>query len=166
MTQREIAIAEWLTALAIRCVPKSRESLEVTVRDYAQGFAEMPYEAFTTASREAASQHFEWFPSYKALRSFLEKWCQEHKPPTALPAPDEPTLTDDDRLYLLIWQRRRAGNTKNPIEDFAKSLDTMRSLHPALIPYLARTDGEVLRIAKQRGWLPELRIVPNRMAAD
>jgi len=149
--QHGLHIREWLSALALRCEPRNKENLEVLFRDYAQGLAEMPYETFSTVSREAASRHFEWFPSYKALRAFLEKWLNDNKPAIALPAPDEPTLTDADRVYLRAWQKRRA------IGDFPKgvthSLDAMRSIHPALLAYLARIDDEVATISRNRGRL-------------
>ena len=153
--QHEEHIQQWLMALALRCEPRSNENLEVMVADYVKGLGDLPYEAFSTAAREATTREYERFPSYKSLRAFLEKWWVKNKPSVPfLPShiAEEPSITEEDKIYLAAWLRRRTRG------DFPRgmmvSLSTMRALAPSALAYLSRTDIDVGAIARERGWLP------------
>lgn len=147
-------IAAWLAALALRCEPRRQENLEVLTLDYAGSLTDLPYEAFSVASREAASRKFERFPSFKALRKFLEEWADRNiKPKSVLliDGPDDPSLDANDKASVALWQKwRRAGAFGTSDR---QALGVMRSHLPRAYDYVIRTDPVAERIAMQHGWL-------------
>jgi len=153
-TQDELEIEVWLSDLSLRCEPRSKENLRVIIAKYAEGLADLPYEAFTTASGEGAARNWERFPSYKALRKFLEDWADKHgaKDTKLLPPIDDPGLSDEDRAHVRSWINLRAERQKSG--RFAQALSLMRKW-PAAFAYICRTDDEAHATAQQRGWLPE-----------
>ena len=150
----ELDIRQWLIALSIRCSPRTNENLEMLAKDYASGLVDLPYEAFTPQSREAAARNWEHFPSYKSLRKFLETWIAKNAPidTKLLPPVENPDLSEDDRAYVRSWINLRAQRKANGM--FAVGLDLLRQ-KPAAFAHVCHTDAEAWEVARDRGWLPE-----------
>jgi hypothetical protein len=148
---KQLDIAQWLTDLAVRCTPRTSENIEVMARDYANGLDDLPAEAFTPQSREAATRHFEHFPAYKPLRAWLEKWWSAHKPTRPLlPPVNDPNLSDEDRSHVRSWINLRNGEG-----DLGNRLSTFRDKWPRAFAYIVRTDDQAAAIAKGRGWIED-----------
>jgi hypothetical protein len=147
-TSRQLDIAQWLTDMAVRCTPRTSENIEVLALDYAQGLDDLPSEAFTPQSREAATRHFEHFPAYKPLRAWLDKWWSMHKPTMPLLASiDDPNLSDEDRSHVRSWI-----NTRKDGGDLMQRLSQYHIAWPRAFAYIVRTDDQAAAIARARGW--------------
>src|ERR1700733_10262531 len=148
---RQLDIAQWLGALAVRCTPRTTENIEVLARDYASGLDDLPTEVFSPQSKEAAARNFEHFPAYKPLRVWLTKWWDAHKPvQVALPLPpDAHALSVEDRAHVRSWinlkpEWKAAGRLEN-------ALSTFRN-RTAVFAYICRTDTDAASIAVRRHW--------------
>jgi len=150
----ELDIRQWLIALSIRCSPRTNENLEMLAKDYASGLVDLPYEAFTPQSREAAARNWEHFPSYKSLRKFLETWIAKNAPidTKLLPSIHDPNLTEEDQAHVRSWINLRAN--RKATGKFATGLDLLRRW-PTAFAYVCRTDADAEDVARQRGWLSE-----------
>jgi hypothetical protein len=151
-TMVKLTISEWLIELSHRCHHRTAENVETIARDYANGLVNLPAAIWNAEAREAASRHFEFFPSYKALRKFMETWVEQHRPVLALPGADDPSLTEYDRHMVAVWRKRRTAGEFSTNEKMALSLSTWRVHSPAMIRYIIRTDEEAKRVAHIRGW--------------
>jgi hypothetical protein len=152
--QHDRDIRQWLTALSTRCAPRTTENLEILTRDYAVGLADLPYEAFTPQSREAASRQWEYFPSYKSLRKFLETWVEKNATTNMkrLPPIADPSLSEQDQAHVRSWINLRAERIAAGRLTIGLSL--LRKW-PRAFDYVCRTDAEAHDIARRRGWLGE-----------
>jgi len=152
-TPHELDIREWLIWLSMRCVLRSTENIEVLATDYASGLKDLPHDAFTPISREAAARKWESFPSYKALRKFLEEWAPQKSTALPPPLPDGVTISDHlsatDRHLVQSWWNLRPENIANGT--LATALDVQRRW-PTVFNEICLTDPEAAGIAVRRGW--------------
>jgi len=152
---REYDIQRWLADLAIRCEPRSKENLKVIVAKYAEGLADLPYEAFTPAACEGAARQWETFPSYKALRSFLENWAEKHKPAVLLLPVGEgdSSIDDEDRAWIRGWLRNESGdwgeNKTGTEANLRMRLQRLHRNRPQAARWLIQNNDHANRIARE-----------------
>ena len=90
----------------------------------------------------------ERIPNAAKLRKLLDAEAARLKPMLSLPYPDEPGLSDEDRLWIKGWENGR--HHKSPPR--SAYLDVLRQKAPLAFEVLCRDDDEARDIAVRRGW--------------
>ena len=141
-------IRQWLTALSLRCHPRTTENIEVLAADYALNLTDLNREVWCPAARQAASLKFESFPTYRSLRKFLEDWIDRNctAKTNLLPPVDDPNLSEEDKTHVRSWIRLRGEGNR------VTHLSVCRRW-PAAFAYIIRTDDDAAAIARQHGWI-------------
>jgi hypothetical protein len=160
---------QWLQQLGGRCAPTllSATEADAKVRDFVEGLKNMPKEAFTEDSLQAASETFDYFPPFAALHKFLIKWWEDNRPrPPALPGADDPNLDTEDRIWIKLWnEKQAAGFSDGP--NAMERLRLVRRFKPRAYAFLLRTDDQAAQIAVLNKWHDEPRgdRTPEEIAA-
>jgi hypothetical protein len=160
----ERIIAGWLTdfsALTAGNAPIAESKTKIAAMTAAIS-GEFPLEAFTRQSLMEISRKFKFFPSHAELHEALTEWWDSHKPrPLAIGGPDDDTLSAEDRQWVIIWQRHKAGNwgaAKDGTPYLGSStqlkneLYRMKRCKPAAFKWIVLNDREAARIAALAGW--------------